>query len=457
MSVDISIIVPVYNSMKYIGECIESVLLQSYKNIELIIVDDASTDKSLEIVKNYAEEYGDVISVITLEKNVKQGAARNIGIDLAKGKYILFLDSDDLLDHNACELLYKEAESKNADIVFCDYLCFGGCEKQYCSHVSMSYMGKLNVNKKKALITTSVVPWAKLIKKSIITQNQLYFPKGKFYEDQATTYLYFLYANCVSKVEKDLYKYRITIESTSNGKNQLRHMQSLEMAKLLISRLKERGFYNIYYQEIEYFAIEQMYCMAIERSNVQFDIFPIKYADEILRVLRAEFPNFLNNIYYQNFMSDRRKLLIEKHLKSDKDLLGYLQEDTSAICPNYTSNLSKYCFKLSKLKEIIQKEHFDLGLWGAGKYGKTILKAFHEQGIEVQEIFDGNLGLVGKQYEAYNISDYRSIHTKMLIVIPFENWISSIKNLLRKENIRQHIFNLEVFVKHDLEDCIEEL
>ena len=456
MSVDISIIVPVYNSMKYIGECIESVLLQSYKNIELLIIDDASTDKSLEIINGYAKN-NSIIKVVTLKKNGKQGAARNIGIDLARGKYILFLDSDDLLDYNACELLYKEAESKDADIVFCDYLCFGRCEEQHCSHVSMSYMGILNVRKRKALLTTSVVPWAKLIKKSIITKNQLYFPEGKFYEDQATTYLYFLYANCVSKIEKDLYKYRVTTESTSNGRNQLRHMQSLEMSQLLISRMKDRGFYSTYYKEIEYFAIEQMYCMSIERLTAQFDVFPIKYANEILKTLKMEFPNFINNDYYKKFMSDRRKLLLHMHMKSDNDLLRYIQEDHSKICPNYTSNLSKYYFKLSEFETLIENRQFDLALWGAGRYGKTILKVLNEYGVEVKEIFDGNLEFVNKRYDKFYISDYRTIRAKTLIIIPFENWVSSIKSLLRKNNIKTYVFNFEVFIKHNLEDCIEKV
>lgn len=457
MGVDISVIVPVYNSEKYIGKCIESVLEQSHKNIELILVDDASTDASLRIMNNYAKDYSGLISIIIQERNSKQGAARNRGVKEAKGKYILFLDSDDMLDRNACGDMYTEAEKWNADIVFCDYQCFGQGIEEYCSHVSLPYMGYLDVNKKKALLTTSVVPWAKIIKKSLITDNDIYFPEGKFYEDQATTYLYYLYAGCVSKVEKALYRYRLTGESTSTEKNNTRHFQSLEMAKLLINRLKERGFYDTYQQEIEYFAIEQMYCLSIERANLQFDEFPINYADKLMEALRTEFPDFLNNVYYKFFMSERRSRIIQMHLESKEALIEYIKADKKDFCPNYTSKLKEHVIKLCRLKEKIINRNFDIALWGAGKFGIKLLRVLQEYNINVKKIYDGDLKLVNEMYDIFSVSDYRDIEKDALIIVPFENWMPLIKQRLKSNCIHANLLNFEVFIKHNIDNCIEEV
>lgn len=98
MCIEVSIIVPVYNVEKYLNRCIESLLNQTYKNIEIILVNDASPDNSIAIMKEYEKKYPDIIKCIYLTKNVRQGGARNRGLKIAKGKFICFVDSDDWVD-----------------------------------------------------------------------------------------------------------------------------------------------------------------------------------------------------------------------------------------------------------------------------------------------------------------------------------------------------------------------
>ena len=109
--VKISIIIPVYNTENYLSECLDSVINQTLNEIEVICINDASTDSSLDILDDYSK-YSDKIKIINCSENKGQGNARNIGITQAKGKYILFLDSDDWLELNACEELFKMAEKK---------------------------------------------------------------------------------------------------------------------------------------------------------------------------------------------------------------------------------------------------------------------------------------------------------------------------------------------------------
>ena len=116
----ISIIVPVYNTERYLNKCMESLLGQTYKNLEIILIDDNSTDKSKDICNKYREK-DDRIIVISNKENIKQGKTRNIGLDIAKGNYIGFVDSDDFIEKDMFELLYSNIKKYNADISICSY------------------------------------------------------------------------------------------------------------------------------------------------------------------------------------------------------------------------------------------------------------------------------------------------------------------------------------------------
>ena len=122
---EISIVMPMYNMEKYIGECLDSVLSQTFQNYEVIIVDDCSTDKSCEIVESYKPKFGGKLQLIRSEKNSGYpGIPRNKGIDISKGKYICFLDSDDAFINTALEELYNTAEEFQADVIHCERYFF---------------------------------------------------------------------------------------------------------------------------------------------------------------------------------------------------------------------------------------------------------------------------------------------------------------------------------------------
>ena len=113
----VSIIVPIYNSEKHLRDCLDSLVNQSLKDIEIIVVDDASTDKSFEIIMEYENKYPNMIKVFKNDQNKGQGASRNIGMSLSSGEYIGFLDSDDYVTPTMYEELYNAAKVNTADIV----------------------------------------------------------------------------------------------------------------------------------------------------------------------------------------------------------------------------------------------------------------------------------------------------------------------------------------------------
>ena len=120
----ITLTIPVYNAEKYLEELLESIIRQTmnFKDIEVIMVDDLSTDNSRDIMDKYAEKYENFISVKLGKNNKIAGTARNKGVELSHGKYLMFADSDDFLPEDACEIMYKTIEEKNADFVTFNYI-----------------------------------------------------------------------------------------------------------------------------------------------------------------------------------------------------------------------------------------------------------------------------------------------------------------------------------------------
>lgn len=117
---EVSIIVPIYNVEKYLNRCLDSLVNQTFKDIEIIALNNGSTDSSLDILKDYASN-DNRITIIDNE-NLGVSKARNIGIDKASGKYIVFVDSDDWIDTNMIEVLYSNITKNNCDLVMCTYV-----------------------------------------------------------------------------------------------------------------------------------------------------------------------------------------------------------------------------------------------------------------------------------------------------------------------------------------------
>ena len=184
----ISIIIPMYNAEKYIARCLESVINQSFNDIEIIIVNDGSTDKSLEICRKYAEV--DERIVILNKENNGVSVARNQGMNVATGEYIMFVDSDDWIDESMCQYLYKRISECNADICFSnnikeygnkiDYIDFGGSKDVINLDEIKEVILSLIEEKDKKIAhrrETFRGPCAKLYKRSIIIDNNITFKR----------------------------------------------------------------------------------------------------------------------------------------------------------------------------------------------------------------------------------------------------------------------------------------
>lgn len=192
----VSIIVPVYNIERYIKKCLESLCRQSYSNIEIIIVDDGSTDSSGEICDGFA--VGDARVKVFHKKNGGLSSARNYGILKAKGEYIALVDGDDFVKKDFIEAMVKKAKEKDADLVICGFNDIVPKEELLSGEDAAARLLTSQDN-------LEIVAWNKLYKKELF--KDIRYPEGKKYEDSLTTYKILAEAKNVVYMPKSLYCY----------------------------------------------------------------------------------------------------------------------------------------------------------------------------------------------------------------------------------------------------------
>lgn len=215
----ISVIVPVHNTEEYLPTCLNSILNQTEESIEVIAINDCSTDNSLEIIKHYEKKYPYKMKVVNLTKNVGVSSARNIGLNLAQGEYIGFVDSDDIISLNMYENFYNLAKNYNVNIVVGTH--FRIPYNTYLNQETfiIENRGKTRIvdysTKEKSVIFESPSVWDKLFKHETI--EDIKFLDGRIYEDIGFTYPLLLKEKKVVESISYDYGYRITKGSIMNS------------------------------------------------------------------------------------------------------------------------------------------------------------------------------------------------------------------------------------------------
>ncbi len=207
----ISVIVPVYNVESYVAECIESIQNQTYMNLEIILVNDGSTDASGDICDQYAA-YDERIQVIHKE-NAGVSAARNTGIESANGDYIGFVDSDDYIAPTMYEDMLKLMAEHDLDIIECTaFRNNGDINIEGCNDGSLEIFNR-DEALKMAMYDCFVAVWSQLYKRRVISDVR--FPVGRKFEDSAVSYLFIANTKRVGHINRCLYYYRLNPNSTT--------------------------------------------------------------------------------------------------------------------------------------------------------------------------------------------------------------------------------------------------
>ena len=289
----VSIIVPVYNVEKYIEKCLESLVNQTLEDIEIIVVNDGTKDNSKEKILQYLEKNPQ--KIVYLEKeNGGLSDARNYGMKVAKGEYIAFLDSDDYIEKNMYEEMYKKAKEENSDMVECDFLWeYLNSEKKVIKQ--KKDIGKIYESKKQMLVDVRVVAWNKIIKREILEKTKIQFPVGLRYEDVEFTYKLIPHLNKVSFVKKCFIHYVQRKESIANTQN-ARTKEIFTVLENVIDYYKKNKWYEEYEKELEYIYTRFLLCSSLKRMCKIEDKKERKIAlDKTWEKLNNKFPKWKKN------------------------------------------------------------------------------------------------------------------------------------------------------------------
>lgn len=206
----VSVIIPVYNSEKYISECLDSVLNQTFKDIEIICIDDGSTDKSFDILNRYNIKEKRI--TLLTQKNLGQSVARNKALEIAKGEYIYFLDSDDYIEPNLIEECIKKLDETQAGLICFNTEVVGDTSsrlfKRAEKYALLKFSGLLTLTGE-VRDTLNVYLWNKMFRNDIIQKYKLRFPQNLCYEDISFSKSYFLMVDKIYMDMRRFYHYRI--------------------------------------------------------------------------------------------------------------------------------------------------------------------------------------------------------------------------------------------------------
>lgn len=315
--IKVSVVVPIYNAQKYLKDCIDSLVNQTLEEIEIILVNDGSTDSSLEIMKEYEQKNPEKIVCINKE-NGGQASARNVGIAKSRGAYIGFVDADDYVHIKMFQQLYEGTKKESVDMVTCDYEYI-----DYASNKKLTQYAKVHKieNKREMFIDPLVSPWNKLYRKQILMDTGVMFREGCVYEDTAFYMKLIPYIETSNFInEKFVYHYK-HVSSTMNGVQTIKVADIFTILEDIYEYYKEQGFLEEYKEELEYFTVKLLLCSSFERITCVGDrCLRNELIKKTWNMIEESYPEYRNNNYLNQSSSRGRKF----YMKSFNKLSIYL-------------------------------------------------------------------------------------------------------------------------------------
>lgn len=299
----LSLILPVYNVENYLKPCLESLVSQNFECMEIIAVNDGSTDRSPEILKDFQSRFPEKIKIFTTE-NRGVSHARNYGFSKSTGKYVWFIDSDDFIAPDACSILIKKAEQDENDLVLFSH--YEENQKTGEAAVSACPCKTQNFSVKEhpeQLALFSPYPWDKLIKRNLF--EGLFFPEGIRFEDLPVAFLLMTKAVSIGYVEKPLYTYRKRIgflSGLTEGTTDI-----FKASDFLRETLNEQGFLSLYEKELEYITVKHFlfrFRQIITNYEKGKKELKCRLINSSFDYLEKYYPNWKENPYLSTLLND---------------------------------------------------------------------------------------------------------------------------------------------------------
>ena len=360
MSKRLSVIVPVYNmaaddKLKW---CLDSLVHQTLpdENIEIIAVDDASTDNSFALMKEYEQQYPGRFIAVHSPVNHHQGGAKNIGLTIAGGEWIGFIDADDWVTADYYEVLLKKADETGADMVGCDYSLVNSHTMEVGKVVhnnTFEQTGVMDKEKYRKLLLDTGSLVVKIYKRELVFgeldpaiqganamesgsasdswQQEVYekrvhiFPEDIFYEDNAISNTWMLRSKHFEYIQEPLYYYYQHDASTVHTISKKNLEDRMVAGRMILEQAHKYGYFEDYKEEIEFMYIVLFYV------NTLFSAMPIEqhiqdrynFCRQLGEEMKATFPEFEKNKYYQERVHAEEKKLIHMQMRSHAQFYAY--------------------------------------------------------------------------------------------------------------------------------------
>lgn len=290
----VSVIVPVYNTENFLERCLNSLVNQTLNDMEIIVVNDGSTDASQEIIDRFANDFPNIIRAYR-KKNGGLSSARNYGLDKATGEYIGFIDSDDYVELDMFEKMYNKACSRSFDVVVCG-VRYVYKEKTFIasSRINNDLISKDQV--KNHMVDIYPAAWNKIYKCNLFNVR---FKKGIWYEDVEFLYRLFPYVNSIGVVKEPLINY-VQRDGAITHTFDERVYDYISNWNGIVQFYKSNNIFDEYYSEIEYSYVRYLYMTFVKTatnfSKKEFNKACLKAKQNVLNT----FPNYKKNKYLKN-------------------------------------------------------------------------------------------------------------------------------------------------------------
>ncbi len=449
MTPKVSIIIPVYNAEKYIGQCLDSVCRQTFYNLEVLCIDDCSTDNSAEVIKKKAVHDSRIVFVKN-DENLGAGETRNKGIMLAKGKYFFFLDADDFLDTDAIEKMYLCSEKHKLQLCICPHIIYSEKEKSLRKSLQTSYVflkryqdKVFSWNDVQRFFYQNVfcVPWNRLYLTRFVQESSIRFPNLKNSEDLFFGEAIVTIAERMGVVdsEKPLIYYRVGRNGQVSSMLEENPYCMLQSIMLL---------YNFLYDNCKLDNMKKSYySTAIEM--LIFSVASVKEKESIIKyIVEQGFPkigmmglkcdNFINNACFKKYCE-----FVEGRISYFDTYMVSLKED------------KKKCDEIKYFLNQHNKEK--IALWGIGKRGQALLCELGDTDGRFDYYIDSNTEKIIDGIKKIVIHRFEEIIEPLdYIMITNTYYYEEIYKKCKKKSADYKIIDLDTFFRCDMtiEECM---
>lgn len=329
MAIKLSIIVAVYNMSAdgVLAYCMNSLLQQDLdEEYEVIAVDDCSTDASLEVLHKLQKKYPNRLVVLSTPENLRQGGARNLGLEAARGEWVGFIDSDDWYHPTAYRRMLAMAEETGADLVGCQYVMTSVQSMvvpEWQAPVMRTQTGEMDDERRGNMILQGGSMMTKIYRRSVIEEFHLRFPEKMFYEDNVAAPLWYLRFRHYERIDEPLYYYYQRPASTVHTVSIPRLRNRMEAGLRLLEAFRDNGYYETYHAQLMQVFTRIYYVNTLFSYLQSCKWIRIGLLRELRKTMLREFPNFQESEYFAEEYDAEQKKMIAMHMKHPVRFLLY--------------------------------------------------------------------------------------------------------------------------------------